>query len=126
MPVSGRQTMPIHRVKATSCGRSHPARVRIIEALQKGERSVGDLPRELGLDSSSASQHLLALRRQGLLDSQKEGRACTTRVKDPCTFQLLEVARQLLSAQLEETQALLAGLAVAPMASVAAAKARVS
>ena len=113
-------TMSIHRVKADffrSLG--HPARVRIIEALREGERSVRDLQNELALDSSGASQHLLVLRRQGLLDSRKKGTSVYYRVKDPRTFQLLEVARQLLSAQVTETQALLDGLAPAPSAIVA-------
>jgi DNA-binding transcriptional ArsR family regulator len=120
-------TTPIHRVKADffrSLG--HPARVRILEALREGERSVRDLQNELALDSSGASQHLLLLRRQGLLDSRKEGTSVYYRVKDPRTFQLLEVARQLLSAQFAETQALLDGLAAPPTSSIVAPTERVS
>jgi DNA-binding transcriptional ArsR family regulator len=120
-------TTPIHRVKADffrSLG--HPARLRILEALREGERSVRDLQNELTLDSSGASQHLLVLRRQGLLESRKAGTSVYYRVKDPRTFQLLEVARQLLSAQLEETQALLDGLAAAPSSPIVAPTERVS
>jgi DNA-binding transcriptional ArsR family regulator len=96
----------------------HPARVRILELLRDGERSVGDLQKELGLDSSGTSQHLGALRRQGLLESRRAGTSVYYRVRDPRVFQLLEVARQILTSSLVDAQSLLGGLqAGAPPAS---------
>jgi DNA-binding transcriptional ArsR family regulator len=92
----------------------HPARVRILELLRDGERTVGDLQAELGLDSSGTSQHLGALRKQGLLDSRRERTSVYYRVRDPRTFQLLKVARQVLSSNLAETRDLLDGLSEAP------------
>ena len=84
----------------------HPARVRILELLREGERGVGDLQAALELDSSGTSQHLSALRKQGLLESRKEGTSVFYRIKDPRIFQLLETARQILTSQLAESQAL--------------------
>jgi DNA-binding transcriptional ArsR family regulator len=102
---------PIYVVKADFFRiLGHPARVRILELLREGERSVGDLQRELGLDSSGTSQHLGALRKQGLLESRREGTSVYYRVRDPRLFQLLEVARQILSSNLADAQALLDGL----------------
>src|SRR6266849_1880880 len=88
----------------------HPARVRILELLREDERSVGDLQEALGLDSSGTSQHLGALRRQGLLESRREGTSVYYRVRDPRMFQLLETARQILSSNLTDRQSLLEGL----------------
>jgi DNA-binding transcriptional ArsR family regulator len=106
---------PIHRVKADFFRvLGHPVRVRILELLRDGERSVGDLQGALEIDSSGTSQHLAALRKQGLLESRREGTSVFYRVKDPRTFQLLEVARQILSGHLEETQTILGELAQAP------------
>jgi DNA-binding transcriptional ArsR family regulator len=85
----------------------HPVRVRILELLREGERSVGGLQADLELDSSGTSQHLGALRKQGLVESRREGTSVYYRVKDPRTFQLLEVARQIITSNLTETQALL-------------------
>ena len=85
----------------------HPARVRILELLRDGERGVGDLQAALELDSSGTSQHLSALRKQGLLVSRKEGTSVFYRAKDPRIFQLLETARQILTSQLVESQVLL-------------------
>jgi DNA-binding transcriptional ArsR family regulator len=92
----------------------HPVRVRILELLRDGERTVGDLQGQLGLDSSGTSQHLGALRKQGLLESRREGTSVYYRVRDPRLFQLLEVARQILSSNLADTQALLDGLRQTP------------
>ena len=91
----------------------HPVRVRVLELLRERERSVGELQAALGVDSSGTSQHLGALRRQGLLESRKDGTSVYYRVKDPRTFALLEIARQILTSHFEDTQALLVELAEA-------------
>ena len=89
---------------------AHPARVRILELLHDGERSVGDLQAALKLDSSGTSQHLAALRRAGLLDSRRERTNVYYRVRDPRLFRLLELAREILTAGLADTQSLLSEL----------------
>ena len=52
-------------------------------------------------------QHLGLLRKHGVLDSRREGTSVYYRVKDPRTFQLLEVARQILTTNLTQSQRLL-------------------
>ena len=89
----------------------HPVRVRTLELLRDGERTVGDLQAALGLDSSGTSQHLGVLRKHGVLESRREGTSVYYRIKDPRTFQLLEVARQILTSNLTESQELLGQLA---------------
>jgi DNA-binding transcriptional ArsR family regulator len=99
---------PIHEVKAAFFrALGHPARVRILELLQDGERSVGALQAELGLDSGGTSQHLAALRRIGLVTPRREGTSVFYRVGDERTFELLDVAREILSRHLEDQQSLL-------------------
>ncbi len=89
----------------------HPVRVRILELLKDGERSVGDLQRELQMDSSGTSQHLGVLRKHGVLDSRRDGTSVYYAVRDPRIFQLLETARQILTSNLSESQAVLGDLA---------------
>jgi DNA-binding transcriptional ArsR family regulator len=109
--VDGRP-QPIHRVKAEFFRvLGHPVRVRILELLRERERPVGDLQAALGIDSSGTSQHLGALRKQGLIEGRRVGTSVYYRVKDPRTFQLLEVARQVLTSHFEDTQAILWELA---------------
>jgi len=89
----------------------HPARVRILELLQDGERNVGELQVALDLDSSGTSQHLGVLRKIGLLETRRDGTSVYYRLRDPRTLQLLDLARQILLANLTETQTLLQQLA---------------
>ncbi len=115
-PSSG-EPPPIFRLKADFFRvLGHPARVRILELLRDGERSVGELQAATGLESSGASQHLGAMRRQGLVESRRSGTSVFYRVKDPRLFQLLEIAKQILTGRLEETRDLLGDLAAEPPA----------
>jgi len=92
----------------------HPTRVRILELVSEQERAVGELQEELGLDSSGTSQHLAALRRQGLVETRRQGTTIYYRLKDPRVSELLRVAREILTANLAETRELLADLGSPP------------
>jgi ArsR family transcriptional regulator len=94
----------------------HPVRIRILELLSEGERTVGDLQAQLELDSSGTSQHLGALRQLGLLDARRAGTSVYYRIKDPRVSQLLAVARQILTSALSDSHALLSELAGEPAA----------
>jgi DNA-binding transcriptional ArsR family regulator len=105
-------TLPIHTIKADFFRvLGHPARVRILELLRDGDQTVGELQAALALDSSGTSQHLAALRRIGIVEGIK-GTSVRYSVRDPRTFQLLELARQIISSGLAETKALLEELSV--------------
>ncbi len=102
---------PVHELKATLFRvLGHPARVRILELLREGERSVGALQAELGLDSGGTSQHLAALRRIGLVDSRREGTSVFYRAADERVFDLLAAGREIISRRLEQQQAILQDL----------------
>jgi DNA-binding transcriptional ArsR family regulator len=94
----------------------HPVRIRVLELLTDHERTVGDLQAELNLDSSGTSQHLTALRQQGVLESRRAGTSTYYRIRDPRVSQLLAVARQLLTSALSDSQALLSDLSDPPPA----------
>ena len=94
----------------------HPVRIRILELLSDGERTVGELQAALSLDSSSASQHLAALRQQGVLERRREGTSVYHRIRDPRVSQLLAVAKQILTSALSESHTLLSDLTGEPPA----------
>jgi DNA-binding transcriptional ArsR family regulator len=99
---------PAHEVKAALFRvLGHPVRVRILELLRDGERSVGALQAELELDSGGTSQHLAALRRIGLVTSRREGTSVYYRVEDDEVFELLAVGRTIISRRLATEQTLL-------------------
>jgi ArsR family transcriptional regulator len=102
------QAGPVHEVKATLFRvLGHPARVRILELLRDGERSVGALQAELELDSGGTSQHLAALRRIGLVASRRDGTSVYYRVEDDGVFDLLAAGRAIISRRLATEQSLL-------------------
>ena len=94
----------------------HPVRIRALELLMDGERTVGDLQVALGLDSSGASQHLAALRQQGVLESRRAGTSVYYRIRDPRVSQLMVVAKKILTSALSDSHALLADLVEEPAA----------
>lgn len=99
---------PVHEVKATLFRvLGHPARVRILELLRDGERSVGSLQADLGLDSGGTSQHLAALRRIGLVQSRREGTTVFYRVDNARVFDMLAAGRDIIAAQLADQQSIL-------------------
>jgi ArsR family transcriptional regulator len=89
---------------------AHPARVRVLEVLVDGERSVGDLQPLVGIELSHLSQQLGVLRRAGLVTSRKERSSVIYALRDPLVADLLTVAKQLLMARLSQTRDLLADL----------------
>jgi DNA-binding transcriptional ArsR family regulator len=110
-PNSHVRSDPVYVVKARLFRTlGHPVRIRILELLLERERGVGELQTELKLDSSGTSQHLAALRQVGLLDSRRAGTSVFYRIKDPHIAELLEVARQILTATLSDSSALLNNL----------------
>lgn len=53
---------------------AHPDRLRIVETLEAGPRTVGELTEALGRPQASVSQHLMRLRAHGLLRADRQGR----------------------------------------------------
>lgn len=102
---------PLSEVKADLFkALGHPARVRALEVLVEGERTVGELQPLVGIESSHLSQQLAVLRRAGLVTARKEGSSVYYDLKDPLVADLLAVAKRLLLASLTETRDLLADL----------------
>lgn len=103
---------PIYALKAEFFrALGHPVRVRMLQLLRDGEMSVGALQAELDLDSSGTSQHLAALRKQGLVSSRRDGTSVYYSVKDERTLTLLQLAKDIISSNLEENRQLLDELA---------------
>jgi DNA-binding transcriptional ArsR family regulator len=99
---------PVYRFKAEMFRTlGHPARLRLLELLGDGERTVGQLQTALELDSSGASQHLSVLRRHGLLESRKLGTTVLCRLSDRRTLTLLSLVHAIVASRFQESQLLL-------------------
>ncbi|MGO9081641.1 MAG: ArsR/SmtB family transcription factor [Streptosporangiaceae bacterium] len=104
-------TRPIYQVKADFFKTlGHPARIRILELLRDGECLVGDLIPAVGIEPSHLSQQLGVLRRANILQVRREGAAVRYSVADPRIFELLEVAKAILTSSLSGSSQLLAEL----------------
>lgn len=104
-------TTPIYRIKAEFFKvLAHPARIRVLEVLREGERSVGDLVPEVGIESSHLSQQLGIMRRANLVQARKEGSTVIYSVGNRELFDLLDVARSIITSSLSESQDLLSEL----------------
>lgn len=85
---------------------AHPARIRILELLRDGEKSVSQLQLTLGSEGSSVSQQLAILRMRNLVDTRKAGTLIYYRLRDPQVGELLDVARRMFDAHVVELQAI--------------------
>ena len=89
---------------------AHPARVRVLELLVTGERTIGELAEQTGLELSHLSQQVAVLKRAGLVDSERQRSNVRCRLRHPETAELLAVARNMISVNLRHGQQLLAAL----------------
>jgi DNA-binding transcriptional ArsR family regulator len=86
---------------------AHPLRIRILEVLATGERSVQDLQQALGVEQPVVSQQLAVLRGKTIVTARKIGTTVRYALGDPLITELLRVAREIFNHQLVGTRSLL-------------------
>lgn len=86
---------------------AHPMRIRMLEVLSDGEKSVNELQTILGSEGSAVSQQLSVLRAKNLVHTVKEGTTVVYSLRDPLIKDLLAVARQIFDNHLVESISLL-------------------
>lgn len=103
--------VPLYQAKADLFRTlGHPTRVRVLELLQDGPRTVRELLAEIDIEPSSLSQQLAVLRRAGIVVSTREGAAVSYRLAATDVAELMSAARRFLRAVLDEQGRLLAEL----------------
>jgi DNA-binding transcriptional ArsR family regulator len=86
---------------------AHPVRIRILEELAHGERSVQEIQSVLGLEQPVVSQQLSVLRANGVVVGRKTGVSVRYSLRDQLVADLLVVARQIFNNQLAGSRNLL-------------------
>ncbi len=81
----------------------HPVRLRLIEELKAGEKSVGYLVARLKIGQSSISRHLLALRNAGVLSSRQEKTTVYYNIADHDVFHVLRPVAVMLHKKFKES-----------------------
>jgi ArsR family transcriptional regulator len=87
---------------------AHEVRVRLLEELRDGPRSVGALQARLGVSGANVSQHLAILRAHGIVATRRDGTSVLYSVADPRVYNLLDDARAIFEQQIAEGRTLLA------------------
>lgn len=88
----------------------HPVRIRLVEELGQGERTVAELQQALGIPQPLVSQQLAVLRGRELVSTRKAGANVVYALRDPLLVELLAVARRIFENRLSDTTAMLRAL----------------
>ena len=81
---------------------SEPLRIRILQALQGGERSVGQLADLVGATQPNVSKHLRILQDAVLVGRRHEGNSVYCFISDPTVMDLCDAVCESAEARLRE------------------------
>lgn len=76
---------------------AHPLRIRILELLADGDKSVNEIQSLLGSEGSAVSQQLAVLRAKNIVAGTKDKNRVIYSLKDPMIIEILQVARQIFN-----------------------------
>ena len=71
----------------------HPLRLRLLECLESGEKSVSELQEYSGASQAMVSQQLLTLKGRGIVDSRRDGSHMYYRIVEPKVSSILDCIR---------------------------------
>jgi ArsR family transcriptional regulator len=86
---------------------ANPTRIRLLEQLVQGERTVQDLQAALTLEQPIVSQHLAVLRLRGVVTVRRKGTQAHYALASPLIADALQVSREFLNRQLSESRSML-------------------
>ena len=75
---------------------ANESRLMIIDRLNRGECSVGELTGMIGSDVSTVSKHLALLRANGIVEDRRQGTTVFYRLLTPCVCNFFACATQVL------------------------------
>lgn len=84
----------LDRMSRTLKAIAHPLRLRIIEALEKGEKNVGDIVAAVDAKPAITSQQLGLMRDRGVLASRRDGPHVYYHIANPHVLDVLSCARR--------------------------------
>jgi ArsR family transcriptional regulator len=87
----------------------NPQRLELIEHLAQGPRSVDVLANKVGLPIANVSQHLQAMRRAGLVASEREGKFVNYRLSDASVLSAFAAIRAVAERHSAEVESVVRG-----------------
>jgi DNA-binding transcriptional ArsR family regulator len=101
------ERLAIYRLHADFCKTLSDAnRLLIITELARGEASVNELVRRLGLQQSNLSKHLGLLREQALVETRREGTAVYYRLADQRVYAAIKLLIEAQADLIDKRRAL--------------------
>jgi len=85
---------------------AEPLRLRILQSLEAGERSVTEITAAVESTQPNVSKHLKTLQDAGLLARRQEGNTVYYQIADETVFELCDVVCQSLKARLATQSAI--------------------
>lgn len=85
---------------------ANPVRLRIMNSLRTGERSVAELIRLLKLRKANLSQHLAVLRNCNIVKTRRKGLNIYYTIANPKMIKACDILREVLFEQLKEGEKL--------------------
>ncbi|HEO8419667.1 ArsR/SmtB family transcription factor [Niallia sp. FSL W8-0635] len=82
---------------------AHPLRIKILEILAQGDKSVNEILELLELEGSAVSQQLSILRSKNIVIGNKDGNRVIYSLRDPAIIELLSVAKKIFNNHLIDT-----------------------
>lgn len=82
----------LNRMASLFATLSDPVRLRILNTLRSGPRSVGDIHRACRLKQANTSKHLRVLREAGLVRPRRNGTSVHYAISEPLIFGLCDLA----------------------------------
>ena len=76
---------------------AHSVRIRILDCLRDGEKSVNELSERLKIEPANVSQQLALLRFRNIVAGRKSGSNVYYSVTDPKLFKLLDAAKEIFN-----------------------------
>lgn len=83
---------------------SNPVRIRILDELRTGEKTVSEIRDKLEIELPNVSQQLTVLKTNNLVFARKQGVNIYYSCANPKLFKLLDVAKEIFQAQLSDLQ----------------------
>jgi len=87
-----------------------PLRIRLLQEMREGEKSVSELVAAVGSTQPNVSKHLRILQEAGFIARRQEGNLVYCRIEDPTVFELCNVVCTTLGEQLSTTAKMAAEL----------------
>ena len=92
----------IPRVAARFKALSDEGRLALLSALQRGEKSVGELVEATGRSQPNVSQHLASLLHAGLVEARRDGTRAIYRIADPTVLRICDAVCDSLAGRVRD------------------------